>query len=144
MKEAGHSRTELVFSLLYISLHRAKGPLPDQDQSKIAEFSNGDDCLRPVMTQSSSETFSKDFLLIGRNAWLSGSQQISLNRTMKILGTKLIAVCCGLSENLEGFTSSALESDTYNLNSESITALSYDVFNCCCCPKVHSYLKIYK
>ena len=31
-----------------------------------------------------------DFLLIGRNAWLS--QQISLNSTMKNLGTKLIEV----------------------------------------------------
>ena len=44
------------------------------------------------MTQlsSSSETLSKDFLLICRNAWLS--QQISLNSTMKNLGTKLIEV----------------------------------------------------
>ena len=50
------------------------------------------------MTQWSSETLSKDFLLIGRNAWLS--QQISLNSTMKILGTKRIEVCCGLFETL--------------------------------------------
>ena len=42
---------------------------------------------------------SKDFLLIGRNAWLS--QQISPNSTMKILGTKLIEVCCGLFETLD-------------------------------------------
>ena len=42
---------------------------------------------------------SKDFLLIGRNAWLS--QQISPNGTMKILGTKLIEDCCGLFETLD-------------------------------------------
>ena len=46
-----------------------------------------------------SEKLSKDFLLIGRNAWLS--QQISPNSTMKILGTKLIEVCCGLFETLD-------------------------------------------
>ena len=59
----------------------------EQDQFEIEEFSNRDDWPRPVMTQSSSETLSKDFLLIGRNAW--PSQQ---NTTMKILGTKLIEV----------------------------------------------------
>ena len=42
------------------------------------------------MTQSSSETLSKDFLLICRNVCLS--QQISLNSTMKILGAKVIEV----------------------------------------------------
>ena len=55
----------------------------DQDQCEIAEFSNGDDWPRPVMTQLSSEALSKDFLLIGRNAWLS--QQFSLKSTIKIL-----------------------------------------------------------
>ena len=62
----------------------------DQDRCEIAEFSNGDHWPRPVVTQSSSETLSKDFLLIGRNVCLT--QQISLNNTMKILGTKLIEV----------------------------------------------------
>ena len=38
----------------------------DQDQCEIAEYSNGDVWPRPVMTQSSSETLSKDFLLICR------------------------------------------------------------------------------
>ena len=85
------------------------------------------------MTQSCSETLSKDFLWIGRNAWLS--QQFSLNSTMKILGTKLIEVCYGLFETLEGSTPSALEYDNYNLTSELITMLSDDLFNCCCCPK---------
>ena len=89
------------------------------------------------MTQSSLETLCKDFLLIGRNAWLS--QQISLNSTMKNLGTKLIEACCGLFETLEGSTPSASESDNYSLTSELITMLSDDLFNCCCCPKVHSY-----
>ena len=70
----------------------------DQYLCEIAKYSNGDDWLRPVMTQSSSGTLSKDFLLIGRNAWLS--QQISLNS----LGTKLIEVCCGLFETLKGST----------------------------------------
>ena len=43
------------------------------------------------MTQSSSEALSKqDFLLIGRNAWLS--QQISLKSKMKIPGPILIEV----------------------------------------------------
>ena len=87
------------------------------------------------MTQPCSETLSKDFLLISRNAWLS--QQFSLNSTMKILGTKLIEVCYGLFETLEGSTPSALEYDNYNLTSELITMLSDDLFNCCCCPKVH-------
>ena len=59
----------------------------EQDQFEIEEFSNRDDWPRPVMTQSSSETLSKEFLYIGRNAW--PSQQ---NTTMKILGTKLIEV----------------------------------------------------
>ena len=88
------------------------------------------------------------FLLIGRNAWLSQQnrreEQISLNSAMKILGTKLIEVCCGLFETLEGSTPSALESDNYNLTSELITMLSDDLFNGCCCPKVYSYEKIYK
>ena len=71
--------------------HRPAYIVPsDQYQCEIAEFSNGDDWPRPAMTQSSSETLSKDFLLIGRNVCLS--QQISLNSTMKFLGAKLIEV----------------------------------------------------
>ena len=62
----------------------------EQDQCEFAEFSNGDDWPRPVMTQSSMETLSKYFLLIVRNAGLF--QEISLNSTMKILVTKLIQV----------------------------------------------------
>ena len=103
----------------------------------MAEFRNGDDWQRPVVTQSSSETLSKDFLLISRNVCLS--QQISLNSTMKILGTKRIEVCYGLFETLEGSTPSALEYYNYNLTSELIAILSEDLFNCCCCPEVHSY-----
>ena len=41
---------------------------------------------------------SKDFLLIGRNAWLS--QQISPNSTMKILETNLIDVLLWFVRNL--------------------------------------------
>ena len=70
----------------------------DRDQCEIAEFSIGYDWPRPVMTQSSSGTLHKDFLLIGRNAWLS--QQISLNSTPKILGTKLIEVLLWFVLNL--------------------------------------------
>ena len=65
--------------------------------------------------------------MIGRNAW--PSQQISLNSTMKILGTKLIEVCCGLFETLEGSKPSPLEYDNYNLTSELTTILSDDLFN---------------
>ena len=61
---------------------------------------------------------------------------------MKNLGTKLIEACCGLFETLEGSTPSASESDNYSLTSELITMLSDDLFNCCCCQMVYSYLKI--
>ena len=65
----------------------------------------------------------KDFLLIDRNACLSQQITGSLSSTVKNLGTKLIEVCCGLFETLEGSVPSALELDNYSLTSELIQCI---------------------
>ena len=70
---------------------------------------------------------SKDFLLIGRNAWLS--QQISPNSTMKILGTKLIEVCCGLFETLDLDWSSPSTLSASDLASEGRELYSSPLFS---------------
>ena len=65
--------------------HRAGTFQKDQHESEITEYCNGDDNLRPVMTQSSSEALGKQgFLCFYRNACLS--QAISLKVTTKIQG----------------------------------------------------------
>ena len=130
-----HSQTELVFSLLFdelcVPLVRLRPP-PAQGCTLFCQTGGRGSGLRG-MRNTLRFLLSKDFLSIGKNAWLS--QQICLISTMKILGTKLIEVCCGLFETLQGSTQSVLESDNYNLTSDMITILSDDLFNCAAAQK---------
>ena len=130
------------------NLHRVKGPRSMWNR----KFNNGDGWPKPRKVEfwgagqaSFSQAFDQDSekrLSPSRSVWtVQWNLSVIKLECVEIPGTKF---CCGSVEILEGSTPSESESGDCNLTTELITMLSDDLFNCCCCSKVYSNVKMYK